>query len=112
MIAAGSLDDRITIQRLTAASPDVTGSGMPDESWQDWVTVYASVEPLNGRELFAAQEHHAEVTTRIRIRHRDGITAKMRIVDGDGTIYEIRSVLPFKRDGYIEMLCTSGVTEG
>lgn len=109
---AGSLDDRVTIQRLVAASPDVTGTGMPDESWQDYLTVYASVEPLNGRELFAAQEHHAEVTTRIRIRHRDGITAKMRIVDGDGTIYEIRSVLPFKRDGYIEMLCTSGVTEG
>lgn len=110
---AGSLDDRVTIQRLVAASPDVTGSGMPDESWQDYLTVYASVEPLNGRELFAAQEHHAEVTTRIRIRYRDGITAKMRIVDGDGTIYDIKGQpLKFKRDGYIEMLCTSGVTEG
>lgn len=109
---AGSLDERITIQRLVAASPDVTGSGMPDESWQDWVTVYASVEPLQGRELFAAQEHHAEVTTRVRIRHRAGVDAKMRLVDGEGTVYEIRSVLSFRRDGYMEMLCTSGVTEG
>lgn len=111
MIAAGSLDDRITIQRLTAASPDVTGSGMPDESWQTWATVYASVEPLNGRELFAAQEHHAEVTTRIRMRYREGVTAKMR-VSLDGEIYEIKAVLPFRRDGRMELLCTSGVTEG
>lgn len=112
MIPAGSLDERITIQRKVAASPDVTGSGMPDESWQDWVTVYASVEPLQGRELFAAQEHHAEVTTRIRIRYRAGVDAKMRLVDSEGTVYDIRSVLSFRRDGYMEMLCTSGVTEG
>lgn len=111
MIAAGSIDDRITIQRLTQASPTTTGSGMIDESWQDWVTVWASVEPLNGRELFAAQEHHAEVTTRVRIRYRDGLTAKMRLSVG-GEIYEIKAVLPFRRDGYMELLCTSGVTEG
>lgn len=108
---AGSLDDRVTIQRLVAGSPQVTGSGMPDESWQTYATVYASVEPLNGRELFAAQEHHAEVTTRIRMRYREGVTAKMRITL-DGEVYEIRSVLPFRREGRMELLCTSGVTEG
>jgi SPP1 family predicted phage head-tail adaptor len=112
VISAGSLDDRITIQTLTAASPNVSGSGMPDESWQTYASVAASVEPISGRELFSALERHAETTTRIKIRYRDGVTAKMRIVGSDGTIYEIERLLEYKRDGYMELLCTSGVTEG
>ena len=112
MIAAGKLRHRIALQSLTAGSPQQTGSGMPDESWATVVTVSASVEPLNGRELFAAQEHHSEVTTRVRIRYRSGITAKMRVSHG-GTLYNIRDVIdPEKRHRELQLMCTDGVNEG
>lgn len=112
MIRSGALRHRVTLQALGAGSPQQTGSGMPDESWGDVATVYASVEPLNGRELFAAQEHHAEVTTRIRLRYRSGITAKMRVSHG-GTVYNILSVIDAeKRHKEIQLMCTDGVNEG
>jgi SPP1 family predicted phage head-tail adaptor len=112
MIAAGKLRHRITLQELSAASPDVTGSGMPDESWTDLATVNASVEPLSGRELFAAQEHHSEVTTRITIRYRAGINAKQR-VSFRGKTYNIRYVLdPEERHRELQLLSAEGVNEG
>jgi SPP1 family predicted phage head-tail adaptor len=117
MIAAGKLRHRITIQELSAASPDVTGSGMPDESWVDVASVDASIEHLSGTELYgtelyAAQEHHAEVTTRITIRYRSGINAKQRIVFR-GKIYNIKSAPDFEeRRRVIKILATEGVNEG
>ena len=112
VIQAGKLRHRIAIQSLTAGSPQQTGSGMPDESWGTVVTVSASIEPLNGRELFAALEHHAETTTRIRIRYRSGVTAKMRVSHG-GTIYNILSVIDSeKRHKEMQLMCSDGVNEG
>lgn len=112
MIYAGKLRHRVALQALGAGSPQQTGSGMPDESWSTVATVYASVEPLNGRELFAAQEHHAETTTRIRIRYRSGVTAKMRVSHG-GTLYNILSVIdPEKRHKEMQLMCSDGVNDG
>lgn len=71
-----------------------------------------SIEPLRGRELFAAQEHFAEVTTRIRIRYRDDVTAEMRVVHG-GVDYAIGAVIdPELRHRELELMCASGVTDG
>ena len=39
-----------------------------------------SIEPLQGRELFAAQEHHSETEVRIRIRYRSDVTPGARVV--------------------------------
>ena len=112
MIQAGKLRHRVTIQSLSAGSPQQTGSGMPDESWATVATVSASIEPLSGRELFAAQEHHAETTTRIRIRYRSEVTAKMRVSHG-GTTYNILSVIdPEKRHKEIQLMCADGVNNG
>ena len=72
----------------------------------------AYVEPLSGRELFAAQQVNAETTTRITIRYVSGITAAMRIVHED-VVYNIQSIIdPEMRHAWLIMMCSSGVNLG
>jgi SPP1 family predicted phage head-tail adaptor len=111
MIQAGKLRHRVTVQRLVAGSPQQTASGQPDEAWTDYFTVWASVEPLNGRELFAAQEHHAEVTHRVRLRYRSEVTAQMRLTFG-GRTYSIFAVIdPELRGRELQLMCSEGIGE-
>lgn len=90
---AGRLRHLGAIQHLVSGSPAYKPNGEPDEEWVDLLTpVRMSIEPLRGRELYAAQEHHAQVDTRIRMRYRSGIDAKMRVVFR-GLVYDILAVL-------------------
>lgn len=110
---AGRLRHKIDIEQLVAGSPNQNEYGEPSEVWTVFLNdIWAAVEPLQGRELFAAQEHHAEVTTRIRIRYRDGVTAKMRVVF-EGAYYDIKAVIdPERRHRELHLLCTTGVNQG
>lgn len=74
MINAGDLDKRVTLQRLTANSPDRDQGGATDESWTDLATVWAKMMPLRGREYLAAQEINTEVTGAIQIRYRSDLS--------------------------------------
>lgn len=49
-------------------------------TWVDVVTTWASVEPLRSDELWKAQQVQANVSHRVKIRYREGITPDMRIV--------------------------------
>lgn len=112
---AGALRHSVTIQQLAPGSPSQTPSGQPDESWNNFLTdVSAEWVTLTGRALFAAQEHHAEVRGIWRIRWREGITAKMRVVHA-GLIYNILWVPPYDKRGrewQMDLECTEGVNEG
>src|SRR5690606_4352803 len=55
-------------------------------------TLWAAVEPLQGKEYFAAGAEQSEVTTRIRIRYREGLNRTMWAVY-DGTEYEIKYII-------------------
>ncbi|MEK5038911.1 phage head closure protein [Sporosarcina sp. FSL K6-3457] len=72
----GKLRNRISIIRPPTPE-DVDEAGQPLDDWQPVATVWAAIEPLYGRELFAAMQVNAEVTTRIRIRYREGIDRTM-----------------------------------
>lgn len=111
-MGAGDYDKRVTIQYLSAGSPDQSGSGEPDVAWATLATVYAAIEPLSGRELFAAQEHHSEVNYRIRIRKRSDVDAKMRVKYG--TRYFATKYVFDKDEAGREtvMLCSEGVRDG
>lgn len=76
-IAAGRLDQRVTLQR-----PDntVDALGQRTEGWTDVATVWANVEPLRGRELFEAGQMQSEINLRVTIRYRSDVTADMRVV--------------------------------
>ncbi|RUR43365.1 phage head closure protein [Vreelandella populi] len=52
-----------------------TDSGATPEGWQAGGNVWAEVEQLRGRTLFAAQEANAETTAQIRMRYRADIAA-------------------------------------
>lgn len=86
---AGQLDQRVTIQRRTMVQNPNTGAMV--ESWAPLFTTWAAVTPLVGREYLAAAALVAEVTARVRMRYRPGITAADRIVH-DGKVYGITSV--------------------
>ena len=76
----GALRHRVLIQQLLEGSPSQNAGGESSEDWSDVATVYAAVEPLRGREVFAAQQISSEITGTIRIRYRSGVNSKMRCV--------------------------------
>ncbi len=103
---AGRLNQKITIEQVTESR---TGSGAVQETWNAFATVWASVEPLNGREYFQAQQETATVTTRIRIRYLAGVTPKMR-VNYDNRIFDIESVIDVnERHRELVLMCKERV---
>lgn len=85
----GQLRHRVTIQAKTITRGT---DGSVIESWADTATVWAAVEPLTGREYWAAQQINAERTVKFRIRYRSGITPQMRISYSSRT-FDIKSVI-------------------
>lgn len=109
---AGRLRHRITIQQYVTGSPQQKATGEPDGAWSTYATVWASVEPVSGREPFLAQAHLAEVTTKIGLRYRSGITSAMR-VSFDSRIFDIKAILNWEeRNIELQLLCTEGVNQG
>lgn len=89
----GKLNRRIKIQEKDPFE-DETGYPSPNPSWEEVATLWASREPLKGREFFAAAAAQAETTVRYKIRYREGINSDMRLVDlKDDRIYKIEAVL-------------------
>lgn len=91
---AGTLRHRVTIQQSVAGSPQQDAGGTPDETWTDYLTTWAEVAPLRGRELLAAQQVSSEVTGTIRMRKLPGytVTSAMRAVFG-ARLYDILAVV-------------------
>lgn len=77
------LNKRVTILRPANPETDQDESGQPIEGYIPVSTIWGSIEPLRGREFFAAKAENAEVTTRIRIRYREGINRTMIVRCGD-----------------------------
>jgi len=102
---AGTLRHRVTLQSNIKVQDPATG--YMTQSWTDVAKVRAAVAPLSAREFIAAQAMQADVTTRITIRYRAGVTAAMRILH-DGKTYNITGVLPDAKSGreYLTLPCT------
>lgn len=112
MIIAGKLRHRVTIQRNQLGSPQRTNTGARNASWEDYITVYAAVDPINGREPFLAQQHFSEVTHKVRMRYHEGITTAMRLAWGSRR-FDIKAVLNAEeRRRELTLLCTEGVAQG
>lgn len=109
---SGKLRHRITIQQLVAGSPQQNAVGEPNVAWTDYLTVWASVDPVTGNEPFLAQQHLSRVTSKIRMRYRSGITSDMRI-RFNSVSYDIKAVLNWgERDRELLLLCEQGVNQG
>lgn len=98
------LRHRVTILRPPGPE-DVDEYGQPLDEFVPVATVWAGIEPLRGREYFSAMSEHAEVTTRIRIRYREGIDRTMRVVYND-TVFEILHIIhPEYNHHELQLMC-------
>jgi SPP1 family predicted phage head-tail adaptor len=91
-LKAGQLDQRVTIDRLQQGSDEI---GQPVTTWAPVFSTWAAVEPLVGREWLASSGAQSEVSTRIRLRYRPGVTSADRVTH-EGREYEIVSVIDYK----------------
>jgi len=99
---AGALRHRVTIQRLVTTR-DSFGAAL--ETRTDIATVWASVEPIGGRELWQMQQVTAEVSTRVRMRYRSDVVPTMRLCFGS-RILEVTNVIDTEeRHRELELLC-------
>lgn len=113
----GPLNKRVRIQRRVEVQNDTNEVVI---SYLDWQEVWAAIEPLTGREFFAAQQISADISTRIRIRALDGVNRKMRVLytrkAGSPTeidYYEIDSVIPvLENNREVYLMCRKIDTEG
>lgn len=101
---AGTLKDRITIERHTQAK-DQWGSLIPGtEAWVEVAKVWASVLHKSGLGTIKADAEVSIVRASIRIRRRAGVDAGMRVLF-DGNVYELKAVLPGPTREYIDLVC-------
>ena len=87
-----NLKDKVSIQTRSTTS-DAFGGQV--DTWVEDTTRRCSIEPLNGKEYFAAQGEQTAVSVRIRFRYEAAIIAPAkRLVDSrNGTVYDIVSVI-------------------
>lgn len=107
-VDAGKLRTRVEIQNRTTARD---GYGDALETWGTAATVWAEVVPLSGRELWAAQQAQADVTTRVRIRYRSDVTVTPRTRLRIGTrILNVQAAVDVDgRNRLLELLCVEEV---
>jgi SPP1 family predicted phage head-tail adaptor len=99
---AGLLRHRVTIEEKSVTR---SATGAEDITWSTVATVWAEVHPLRGREFLEAKGLQEETSTRIRIRHRDGLDPSMRVTWGSHT-YDIQAVIPIREESReIELMC-------
>ena len=85
---AQELNRKITFRQVTVTQNPSTGEMV--ETWTDYLSVFAKVEPLVGREYLAAAAIQAEDTTKFTIRYRGDIDPTMQIAF-DGKDFNIQS---------------------
>lgn len=87
---AGKLRHNIDIQQ------QVIGQDSYGEAINTWTnvysSVYASVDPIRGREFFSGEKFNSEITHRIRMRYKTGILPKMRIKFGN-RYFDIENII-------------------
>lgn len=105
----GQLNRRVTIQQRSAVIGDF---GQQSTYWSDVCTVWAHVAPLTGRELVNAQARFSEVTYRVTILYRKGITAAMRVLFEDLTLNVGAVIDPDTEHVSLQLLCSEGLNEG
>lgn len=99
---SGKLDQRVTIEKYSYTTGPI---GQVIVTWTPLAEVWAAVEPLNGREFYAAAMTVAQVETRIRIRYRADLSVTDRIRHGD-TLHDIQSIInPRSGDRELVLMC-------
>ena len=108
-LGAGQFSERVTIPQK-----QVSRSAIGEElvTWAAVATVWARVEPMRGREWFAAAQTQDATDHRVTIRYRTDVVREMRVLWG-AVALDIVSVIDVnaQREN-LELMCLSGVRNG
>ena len=100
---AGKLRHRVAIQ---AATDTRTSDGSITRTWATADTVWASVEPLTGRELTEAMKVAGMATLRVTIRYYSGLTTAHRLLFGTRVLEIVNVGNTDERNRTLAVLCT------
>ncbi|MGB3069823.1 MAG: phage head closure protein [Ottowia sp.] len=101
-LRAGTLRDRITIQRKTGGVNE-WDEPLPD-GWEEHAKVWARVEHLSGLAAIKADADTSIVKASMRIRWRTDVNAGMRVLFS-GKTYDIDAVQPGATREYVDLVC-------
>lgn len=80
---AGALRHRITFERFDGTIDQFGDPKVRDDTnWDAVCAVWAAIDPVSGKEFYAAQQSQSQVTHKITIRYRSGLNTAMRIKFG------------------------------
>ena len=103
---AGTLRHRVTIIADESDMRDADGHKVVNEQPVD--RVRADIVALRGNELWRAQQVQPEITTRVRMRYRPGISSKQRLLHEccEGGTLDVLAVIDVGgRKRELELLC-------
>jgi SPP1 family predicted phage head-tail adaptor len=99
---AGSYRHPITFQKQTTEKNEF---GEKVSTWVDFAQSRAGIYPVSGKDYFAAEQIHSDVTTKVHVRYMPGITADMRVKFGE-RIFKIVAVLNFQENNKeLQLMC-------
>ena len=96
----------IRVPSTSAASDGEYGT----PTWKKLATVYAEITPLSMRERIQAQAVQSAVAYRVRLRDRDDVTAKAKLVcagpDFAHSTMQVHAVVRRHYDGSMDLDCS------
>lgn len=99
---AGRLRHRVKVQEKSASRDAYNAEVV---TWTTLYDAWAAIEPISGREYIEAHMGGAEVTHRVMMRYRPGVTPEMRVVSGE-RVFAIVSVLDRdERHAELTLMC-------
>lgn len=108
MLEIGRLNRRVTIMQRTERADEM--GQIVNTDFDDLKTVWATIAPLRGRELWEAQKVNPVMYYRITIRYLEGLSPDMRVRMPDGKIMDITAIVDKEyRHEYQEIMCTEHV---
>ena len=105
---SGLLKHKLCLMRQTTVENTY---GEREDLWTQMATFRGSIDPIRGRELFAASGEHAEVTHRIRSRTSRKVSCarpRDRLVHQEQT-FDIKSIITKGRD--VEVMCVQAIDD-
>ncbi len=105
------LRHRLTLQQRVE-TPD--GAGGFSSGWQDVADLWAEISPVNAKSIYGFEKLFAgkiqsEISHKIIIRYRSGISTSMRLLF-DNRAFNIRAIKnPDERNETLELLVDEGV---
>ena len=75
------------------------------EIWNDVLTTWANINPISGKEYYSAETINSDLTHKIRLRYRKGLTPDMRVIYNDRIFYIISVINEYEKNTMLQLMC-------